>query len=167
MTNISFSIETVWEISAQIRREEYRLAGLRDSIARITAPLDGLPRGNGYTSRVENFITLIAECEARLRDLYDDRLVARLNLLAVIRRAAGLSPPMERVLELRYCTCLQYEAIAAEMSYSLPHIYRLHREAKTILLQQFDEIVSSATTAAETSISPIAVDNLREVVPSY
>lgn len=144
---MEFELNSVWNLTKKIQREEYRLSTLRDALNRITVPIDRQPRRNDFSSRIENLIFLIAEAEENLRDLYDDKLVARLNLLSVIRHAAGLSPPQERVLQLRYCDCLPYAKIAEGMSYALSHIYRLHREAKVKLLAQFDEIVAAFTTS--------------------
>ena len=147
---LGLELETALTLTNCIEREKQRLADLRDAVARITAPLDGLPRSNNYTSRVESLIVLIAEAEENLRDLYDEKLVARLNLLSIIHRTTGLTPQMERLLELRYCRCLSFAAIAKEMGYSQRHTYKLHHEAKSRLLQQFDKIISSFAAGTST-----------------
>lgn len=139
---MEFGIGTVYDLTKEIEREEQRLANLRDAVQRITRSYCDEPRGSSYKSQVEELTTLIVDAENRLRDLLDSRLVAQVQTLSVIRRA-GLEPAEERILELRYCQCLPFDSIAAEMSYSRPHIFRLHKAARAKLLTQFDEIISA------------------------
>ena len=137
---MEFGIRTVCDLTKEIQREKQRLSNLGDAVQRITRSYADEPRGSVYKSQVENLTALIVDTENRLRDLLDNRLVAQINLLSVIRRA-GLEPSEERVLELRYCQCLPYDSIAATMTYSQAHILRLHKAAKEKLLTQFDTIV--------------------------
>ena len=139
---MEFGIGTVYDLTKEIEREEQRLANLRDAVQRITRSYSDEPRGTAYKSQIENLTTLIVDTENRLRDLLDNRLVAQIQMLSVIRRA-GLEPAEERVLELRYCQCLPFTSIAATMAYSRPHIFRLHKAARAKLLAQFDELVSA------------------------
>lgn len=133
---------TVFSLTAEIQREEQRLANLRDATARITRSYADEPHGSSYKSQIETLTTLIVDTENRLRDLIDSRLVAQVQTLSVIRRA-GLEPAEERVLELRYCQCLPFDSIASTMAYSKAHIFRLHKAARAKLLTQFDDIVSA------------------------
>ena len=139
---MEFGIGTVYDLTKEIEREEQRLANLRDAVQRITRSYSDEPRGSAYKSQIENLTALIVDTENHLRDLLDNRLVAQIQMLSVIRRA-GLEPAEERVLELRYCQCLPFDSIATEMSYSRPHVFRLHKAARAKLLTQFDELVSA------------------------
>lgn len=139
---MKFELCTVFNLTNEIRREEYRLANLRDALDRITAPVDGQPRRSDYRSRIDELTAEIVDCENRLRDLHDEKLVAQLNMLTVIRRA-GLEPTEERVAELRYASCLPFDEIPAKVNYSKAHVFKIHRRAKEKLLAQFDEIVAT------------------------
>lgn len=71
----------------------------------------------------------------------DDDVVKLLDLQMELKRSIGrycdlrttaskiieqINEPERLILELRYCECLSYEEIAAQETYSLQHVYRLH-----------------------------------------
>ena len=84
---MELKLNMVVELTKEIEKEEQRLGNLRDGVERITRGYEESVGGKRYRSKIDELVTLIVEAEEHLRDLYDARLVARINLLAVIRQA--------------------------------------------------------------------------------
>lgn len=112
-------------IISAIDRERRRLDGLNDALARLTAALDGLPRGGGYRSRLDALTAAALDAERGVRELQAILVICQVELGELLD-AAITDVNQREVLFRRYGRCLPFAAIAAEMAYSLRHVYTLH-----------------------------------------
>ena len=121
-----------------VDKEKKRLDNTRDSLMKLTAILDGLPHfGEGYRSRLDELSVRSIDSERAVNELSIILELCRLELGALLERVLHCTG-QRAVLFWRYAYFRTYQQIAAELSYSLPHVYYLRREG----LRNFDDFNS-------------------------
>ena len=118
-------LKAVSAISAQIENTKSRLKQIEDSIKRLTRANDGLPKSK-VDDRLGNLISLKIDLASELTSLelkLDEEKTKLFNQLM----SAEMSIPAREVLIRRYVDLQRFKNIAAEMRYSEPHIYYLHK----------------------------------------
>lgn len=119
-------LSTVFELEEKISAARDELATLKSLATAITPRLDGLPKVQSSTSRVENLAVKILDCERRLDGLVEESLCAKIDLtIEITKRVHGTAG---KVLYKRYVECKLFKVIIAEMKYySDASIYHFHR----------------------------------------
>lgn len=130
---MKFSLRECFEARQLVEMEKRRLELLTTTRARMTAPPDGQPRARGFDSGVEKIALAIVDTETRLRELEAELAFRQAQMLTWILSAC-LPAAEENVAVARYVHCAPFAEIAQELCYSLPHVYRLHREVRAKLL---------------------------------
>lgn len=121
-------LSAVREIVREIEMTRNQLESLRTAATNITTKIDGLPRAKERSSKTETFATLITDAENRLAELCNEYADAAFKLAdEITRRVHGKA---SEVLFWRYCMCKSFSDISAELSYSEPRIFQLHRQGK-------------------------------------
>lgn len=108
---------------AQVRRREEEIAELEGVLAGCTSKADGLPRGqggDGLAVQVGRLVEL-KECLAAEIAVFLDERERVLRRIGLVRNGN-----MRDVLVYRYVVGLGWEEIAADMHYSVQHVFRLH-----------------------------------------
>ncbi len=113
-------------LKLEIAATEQKLLALRENAQSITAKLDGLPRSQSLTSKVEKFAAQIVDAENELSRLVIEFAESGEELTTLIKqRVKGNAAT---VLYRRYILCENFKEIADAMSYSENNIYYLHRQ---------------------------------------
>ena len=118
-------LKAVSDISAQIENTKSKLQQIEDSIQRLTRANDGLPKSK-VDDRLGILICLKVDVQAELTSLeikLNEEKTKLFNRLMSVEMAAGA----REVLIRRYVELQRFKSIAAEMRYSEPHIYYLHK----------------------------------------
>ena len=126
---------TVQEYLGQVKRIDTKISGLLKKSEMLRQSLYG--RGINYEQSgvhthgtgdgIEAVLVKIADYERETDTLIDELVTKRLEIektIATVPEEKGRT-----VLEHRYLYLQSWEQISAEMGYSKPHLYRLHREA--------------------------------------
>ncbi|MCL2817173.1 MAG: hypothetical protein FWD39_02145 [Clostridiales bacterium] len=85
--------------------------------------LDGMPRSSQKGDFTASAVTKIFSLEGLLKEKIEKLTVLRLEIERAIE---GLPSLERRLLRLRYVEGNSWEEISLTMSYSMPHIWRLH-----------------------------------------
>lgn len=121
-------LSAVRDIEQKIEVARNQLESLRTAATSITSKIDGLPRAKAQSSKTERFAALIVDAENRLAELSDEYTDVSFALADEInRRVHGKA---SEVLFQRYCMCKSFSDIAAELNYSKPRIFQLHKQGK-------------------------------------
>lgn len=118
-------LKAVSDISAQIESRKSRLKQIDDSLKRLTRANDGLPKSK-TEDRLGNLISLKIDLASELTSLeikLNEEKTKLFNAVMKMEMAAGA----REVLIRRYVNLQRFKNIAAEMRYSEPHIYHLHK----------------------------------------
>lgn len=122
----------VWKIKSRIEAEKSRLFDLQILSQSTTAFLDGMPHAKPLTFKIERITTKILECENRLKQLADELIQAKCDLLEKLQ-SLKLDEIYLRVLKYHYVACFKFRQIAELMHFSLPYVSKLHYRALKIL----------------------------------
>ena len=115
-------------LDMRIRAKIQQIERLNEMAAGCTAALSGSPRGRGRgASRVENCVLKIALVQEELKDDVDALMELKKEIMAVIQAVEDAE--LQILLEKRYLCFLPWGRLAAEMGYSVQHVYRLHEAA--------------------------------------
>ena len=116
---------------------------LQSMAKKVTGVISKSPSGNSKdVSRIENAVAEIYECTEKLAEEISGAVTVREKILSTIKR---LENPNERlVIEMRYIGFDSWESIAKKTSFSLPHIFRLHRRALKNLETKLNMIVNDS-----------------------
>ena len=120
-------LKNLFYLEKEIKCKEEQLAELY-SLAEKTTSSSRAHRGtNRASDRIGETASLIADLKADLEKSYSLLLNAKKAAMKEISRISDINRRL--VLEKRYLLRLPWVKIAAEMNYSLDHIYTLHRRA--------------------------------------
>ncbi|MCL2677833.1 MAG: hypothetical protein FWE85_02135 [Clostridiales bacterium] len=109
-------------ILAELAELQEELASLRGGALECLR-LDGMPRSSHKGDRTASAVTKIFFLEEMLMEKIGTLTALRLE----IERAIEELPSLERrILRLRYVEGNSWEDISVTISYSMPHIWRLH-----------------------------------------
>ena len=123
-------LKAVSDISAQVTDVKSRLKQIEDSIQRLTRANDGLPKSK-VDDRLGTLISLKIDLASELTSLeikLNEEKTKLFNQLMSLEMTAAA----REVLIRRYVELQQFKVIAAEMRYSEPHIYYLHKLGQKI-----------------------------------
>ena len=109
-------------ILAELAELQEELGFLRDG-GLDCAQLDGMPRSSQKGDRTASAVTKIFSLECLLREKIEKLTALRLEIESAIEELPSLE---RRILRLRYVEGNLWEEIALAISYSMPHIWRLH-----------------------------------------
>ena len=115
-----------------LEAEKRRLFDLQVLSESTTAILDGMPHSKPLTYKIERITALIVECENRLRQLAEELVQAKCDLLNKLQ-ALNWKEIHLRILNYHYVSCLTFNKIAKLMNFSLPYVSKLHYQALKIL----------------------------------
>lgn len=118
-------LQAVNRLTTEIARQEQKLQSLIDSQWRVTATLDGMPRGDRQNARIEVLIVAVDETERRLERLQAE-LTATIPLLAQKIKAEFSDPIEQSLLLQRYIFGFTFVEIAVSLNYTTRGIYKLH-----------------------------------------
>ena len=127
----------VWKLKAELEFEERTLQGMRETGIRITPSYSERCTSGNNDSPVENLVLRITEKEKQIEKLKISlseamtRLEEKISELVEERRA-------RQILLFRYVDCMKFGDISRILNYSEKHIRRLHKKAKTELLERRD-----------------------------
>jgi hypothetical protein len=125
--------------SISVNLEQAR--SLRELAEKTSVVLSGMPPGATRNfKRLDSIMAAMADLE-RLIDLDINKLI---NIKREIIMTLGLmsNPTHRALLELRYLCFKRWDAIAADMHYSLRNCYRIHKTA----LREMDAILLKIKT---------------------
>ena len=116
---------------------------LQSMAKKVTSTISESPSGNSKdVSRIENSVAEIYECTGKLAEEISRTVTIREKILSAIKQ---LKNPNERlVLELRYIGFDSWESIAKKTSFSLAHVFNLHRRALKKLESESNIIVNNS-----------------------
>lgn len=121
-------LQQAYTIDRRIKLDTEKLAAARSALYGKTARYDSdgsksVPSGNG----TESAVLRVVELEERLDREIDELTYKRQE----IEQAVNAVPDevQREVLTRRYLLYQKWEVIAAEMNYSIQHIFRLHGSA--------------------------------------
>lgn len=117
---------TVRTLKEKIEVAKLKLLALRENAQSITAKLDGLPRSQSLTSKVEKFAAQIVDAENELSRLVIEFAERSEELTTLIKQRVKGNAAI--VLYRRYILCETFKEIATAMNYSEHNIYHLHRQ---------------------------------------
>ncbi len=117
---------TVRTLKEKIEVAKLKLLALRENAQSITAKLDGLPRSQSLTSKVEKFAAQIVDAENELSRLVIEFAESSEELTTLIKQRVKGNAAI--VLYRRYILCETFKEIATAMNYSEHNIYHLHRQ---------------------------------------
>lgn len=114
------------QLRLELRLKE--IENLQSMARKVTSTISKSPSGNANdVSRIENSVAEIYDCTKRLAEEISCAVEIREKIIETMKR---LENPNERlVLELRYIGFDSWERIAQKTSFSLPHVFLLHRRA--------------------------------------
>lgn len=112
-------------LNQQIDSKLEQVRQLNDLAQKCTAAVSGMPRNpNRGNSQLENTVCKIVDLKNEINSDIDRLVRLKIEIAAAIQ---ALDNPDERiVLEKRYLSFLSWKNIAAEMRYSIRHLYRIH-----------------------------------------
>ena len=114
------------ELTKELAGADDRIMLLRAQAERITAMLDGLPRGSLMRSKIE-------ESVVKLVSAADDLELKRSELLSLqaelITDIAYLPAFESTVIRMKYIEGWSFRTIAAKFKCSVGYIFQLHRKA--------------------------------------
>ena len=102
---------------------------------KITASIDGMPRGSGGSSdKIGNAVAKIGEIEEEIVRKLDELVTLKLEATGYINK---LDVQENLLLDMRYIRGLEWKVIADEFCYEERNVHRLHSKA----LNRLDEIL--------------------------
>ena len=113
-------------LKLEIEATEQKLLALRENAQSITAKLDGLPRSQSFTSKVERLVIEINSGEEELARLMIELIETTEALTQMIQQRVKGNAAI--VLIQRYILCKTFKEIAIAMNYSEHNVYYLHRQ---------------------------------------
>ncbi len=120
-------LQQVRKIDAWIQSKESIRTGLIAQATRMSAPIEGMPKGSGGQDRICEVVAKIVDLSNEI-NAEIDRLV---DLKAGLMRQIGRMPDgdMKNILERRYLSGERWETIASAMYIDVRHVHRLHGQA--------------------------------------
>ena len=113
-------------IKAEILQLQEQITELESVMVAPKIPqLTGMPFGG--SSEPDKIGNIVAKVN-KLRDLYNDKLMALVELQEAIENAiAGLDSQEQLLIRLYYFSSYTWEEVAVRLNYSWQHVHRLHR----------------------------------------
>lgn len=127
-------LERIIRIRKAIDYRRTKIDTLTDQAEISSSRLTGMPHNpSPAASAIENAICRKVDLEREIEELEKERntLIAQIDLIE--------DPDLSKLLMLRYVQEAQWDVIAAEMNYSSPWVFKLHRRAR----QKLDDVLSS------------------------
>ena len=153
-------MNSVRQIKARLDREQHRIQDLEILAKSNVQHLDGMPHAKPLSSKVEQFVMLMDECQKSIDSLAEQLVQAKFNLLCRLQ-AQQLSELLERVLSYHYVACLSLGEIARLMHYTRDYIWKLRNKGLKALGLSLDEMKRSKSTFVQAdsfdSTSPAAL----------
>lgn len=113
-------------LNTRINQLEEKISRLEELADSVNHELDGLPKENFVTSRVERLATSIVDCRNELSTLKTIQITCRIELCEWLNDEI-LDDDVCRVMVYRYAFLKTFEEIAQELHYSPSTVFRLHR----------------------------------------
>ncbi len=107
---------------------------IRGTLENISPVLSDMPSAHGNTDKIPNGIARITDLQDKLNQKIDTICQEKQRVIDIIYKITDGN--YRKLLFERYINYKSFEKIADEMSYSYPHICRLHGHA----LQQIDAL---------------------------
>jgi DNA-directed RNA polymerase specialized sigma subunit len=121
-------LSQAYHIDQRINSKLEQVQSLRELVTKATATLsDAPPSGSRNVARMSDIIAKMVDLEEEINADIDDLVDLKAEITAAIKALAN--PDYAMVLELRYLCFKPWDAIIDRMSYSRPHVFRLHEAA--------------------------------------
>ena len=115
-------------IDQRINSKLEQVRSLHSLAEKATTTLSGMPKSDTPSvSRMEEVIVKMVDLEEEINCDVDALVDLKHEIVTVIKRLDDTEH--QTLLELRYLCFMRWEAIAVELSYSSPHMFRLHDAA--------------------------------------
>ena len=115
-------------IDQRINSKLEQVRSLRALAEKATSTLSGMPKSDSpNSSRMEEVIVKMIDLEEEINRDVDALVDLKHEIVTAIKCLDNTEH--QTLLELRYLCFMRWEAIAVELSYSSPHMFRLHDEA--------------------------------------
>lgn len=126
-------LKNIEKIDRLIEEKIHQKEDLRNM--KITASIDGMPRGNGGSSdKIGNAVAKIGEIEEEIDSKIDELVALKLEATGLINK---LDVQENLLLDMRYIRGMDWETIADEFCYEKRNVHRLHSRA----LNRLEEIM--------------------------
>jgi hypothetical protein len=130
------------KLNAQLTKE---IAGLKD-VPYIKSPaMSGMPHGNELSDRTYQLVQRKIDVDERSIKKLEDTLKRLEPIIANAETMRSLLDVPEeicewRVIDLRYFSGYDWEAICRELKYKEAQVFRLHNKAIKLIEKRWDEI---------------------------
>ena len=115
-------------LDMRIRSKIKQIEDLNDLATSTTLVLSDMPKSpSGAQSRMADAICKIVDLQAEINGDIDKLVDLKREIVGVIKAVDNIE--LQTLLEKRYLCYMQWEEIAAEMGYSMQHIFRQHTSA--------------------------------------
>ena len=115
-------------LNMRIKSKLQQIESLNELAASCNAVYSDMPRNpNRGGSKVERAVLKIIEVEESLKQDVEDLVELKREIMSAVRSVSDVE--LQALLEKRYLCFLPWDEIAAEMHYSIQHVYRMHGEA--------------------------------------
>ena len=114
------------ELTKELAGAEDRIILLRAQAERITAMLDGLPRGSLMRSKIEESVVKLVTAADDLENKRSELLSLQAELITDIAYLPALE---STVIRMKYLEGWSFRTIAATFKCSVGHIFKAHRRA--------------------------------------
>lgn len=108
---------------------------LRTDAESVSISLDGMPKGSGKSSKWENIVIQLAECEEQLVEQLANLWSKQMHAIELIGR---LKPKHQMILTEYYISDKTWERIAYEQGITWRSVYRLSDRA----LREFEKVLN-------------------------
>jgi hypothetical protein len=118
-----------YRIDQRINSKIEQIRSLHELAAKATSTLSDAPRSASPNLQpMEDIIAKIVDLETEINRDVDALVDVKRDMVALIKQVENLE--QQTLLELRYLCFKRWEQIAADMSYSIQHTFRLHEQAQ-------------------------------------
>ncbi len=115
-------------LNMRIKSKLQQIESLNELAASCNAVYSDMPRNpNRGGSKVERAVLKIIEVEESLKQDVENLVELKREIMSAVRSVSDVE--QQALLEKRYLCFLPWDEIAAEMHYSIQHVYRMHGEA--------------------------------------
>ena len=128
-------LNVVRVLKSKIQTEKNYLLALRDCAESMTGEIDGLPKGNFATPKIESLTAAIIESEGKLTALQTELNLAIPALINKIQSEIK-NEQIQKLLIYRFVMCKYFREIARLMCYSERRIYQMYKNT----LKKFQSI---------------------------
>jgi len=126
-----------YRIDQRINSKLEQVQSLRELAAKATTTLSDAPRpASPNIRRMEDIIAKIVDLENEINGDIDELLETKKSVADVIKRVKD--PEQQSVLEMRYLCYQPWETIAARLSYSPQHTFRIHGAAISSVARELE-----------------------------